>query len=139
MPEFKEMQNKLEALSKDWGEQLETIQVEFNNQYTNFQKDRANLSSAAVQVKESELQALQTRYGELQQIAQQDIERQQSELFMPIHQKAMDAVKKIASTGGYTAIFDMSVAALAYVDEAAVVDVSDAVRKELGITDAPAN
>ena len=135
MPEFKEMQTKLEAVTKDWGEQLETIQVEFNNQYTNFQKDRANLSAAAVQVKESELQALQTRYAELQQVAQQDVERQQAELFRPIHQKAMDAVNKIAAAGGYTGIFDMSVASMAYLNESTVTDISAAVRKELGITE----
>lgn len=138
MPEFKEMQNKLEDLSRDWTEQLETIQVEFNNQYTNFQKDRANLSSAAVQVKESELQALQTRYAELEQIARQDVERQQNELFTPIHQKALDAVKKIASAGGYVFVFDISSTPLAYVDEAVVTDISDAVRKELGINEAAA-
>ena len=135
MPEFKEMQDKLEALTKDWGEQLETIQVEFNNQYTNFQKDRANLSAAAVQVKESELQGLQTRYAELQQVAQQDVERQQAELFQPIHQKAMDAVNKVAAAGGYTGIFDMSISSMAYLNEATVTDISAAVRKELGIAE----
>ena len=135
MPEFKEMQTKVEAVGKDWSEQLETIQVEFNNQYTEFQKNRANLSAAAVQVKESELQALQTRYAELQQIAQQDIEKQQGELFLPIQQKAMDAVKKVATAGGYTAVFDMSMPSLAYVNEATVTDLSAAVRKELGITE----
>lgn len=133
MPEFAEMQTKLEAVSKDWGEQLETIQVEFNNQYTNFQKDRANLSSAAVQVKESELQALQTRYAELQQVAQQDIQRQQAELFQPIQQKATDAVNKVAAAGGYTGIFDLSMQSMAYLNEAAVTDITAAVRKELGI------
>ena len=138
MPEFKEMQDKLEALTKDWSEQLETIQVEFNNQYTNFQKDRSNLSAAAVQVKESELHAMQTRYAELQQVAQQDVERQQAELFRPIHQKAMDAVNKIAAAGGYTGVFDLSIASMAYLNEATVIDISDAVRKELGIKDAPA-
>ena len=135
MPEFKEMQTKLEALTKDWGEQLETIQVEFNNQYTNFQKDRSNLSAAAVQVKESELQALQTRYAELQQVAQQDVERQQAELFRPIQQKATDAINKVSAAGGYTAVFDMAAGSLAYVNEATVTDISDAVRKELGITE----
>ena len=138
MPEFKEMQEKLEALTKDWGEQLETIQVEFNNKYLEFEKERANLSATATQVKESELQSLQTRYNELQQVAQQDVQRQQAELFQPIQQKATDAVSKIASAGGYTAIIDSSMQSMAYVNEATVTDISAAVRKELGITDAPA-
>lgn len=135
MPEFKDMQAKLEAVGRDWSEQLETIQVEFNNQVAEFQKNRANLSSAAVQVKESELQGLQTRYAELQQVAQQDFERQQNELIQPIQQKATDAVAKVAAAGGYTAVFDMSIPSLAYVNEATVTDLSAAVRKELGITE----
>ena len=133
MPEFKEMQTKLEAVGKDWSDQLETIQVEFNNQYANFQKDHANMSAAAVQVKESELQALQTRYAELQQVAQQDVQRQQAELFQPIQQKAMDAVSKVAAAGGYTGVFDLSMQSMAYLNEASVTDISAAVRKELGI------
>lgn len=133
MPEIQEMQTKLEAVGKDWSEQLETIQVEFNNQYANFQKERANLSAAAIQVKESELQALQTRYAELQQVAQQDVQRQQAELFQPIQQKVNDAIKKVASAGGYTAIFDESMGTMAYLNESAVTDISAAVRKELGI------
>lgn len=135
MPETKEMQDNLEALRKDWGEQLETIQVEFNNKYTDFQKERNNLSATAVQVKESELQGLQNRFAELQQVAQQDLERQQAELFQPIQQKAMDAVKKVAAAGKFIAVFDMSIPSLAYVDEASVTDISADVRKALGITE----
>ncbi|MBP3482508.1 MAG: OmpH family outer membrane protein [Alistipes sp.] len=138
MPEFKEMQTKIEALSKDWSEQLEAIQVEFNNKYAEFQKALPTLSETAKQVKESELQGLQTRYTELQQVAQQDVEKQQGELFRPIHEKASDAVKKVASAGDYTAVFDMSINSLAYVNEATVTDISAAVRKELGITETPA-
>lgn len=138
MPEFKDMELKLEALSKDWREQLETIQVEFNNKYNDFQKERANLSSTSIQIKERELQDLQNRFAEFQQAAQQEIESQQAELLQPIQQKAKDAVQKVADAGGYTAVFDMSMPLLAYVNDSSVTDLSAAVRKELGITDTPA-
>ena len=76
---------------------------------------------------------LQQRIGEFQQIAQQDIEKKQNELLQPILQKANEAVKKVASAGGYTAVFDTSLNALAYYDEAAITDIEPAVRAELGI------
>lgn len=138
MPEFAQMQTDLEAFTKELGEQLEAIQVEFNNKAAEFQKNRANLSESVRNLKEKELQDLQQRYMDFQQIAQQDVDKKQGELFQPIHQKANDAVKKVATAGGYTAVFDTSANSLAYFNENAVVDLAPAVRAELGIKDVPA-
>ncbi|MCH5330993.1 MAG: OmpH family outer membrane protein [Alistipes sp.] len=137
MPEVKEMELQLENLGKDWREQLETIQVEFNNKLNDYQKDKATLSATAQQIRERELQDLQNRYAEFQQMAQQEMERQQAELLQPIQKKANDAVKKVAESGGYTAVIDTSLPTMAYINESTVTDISDAVRKQLGIT-APA-
>ena len=138
MPEFTQMQTDLEAFTKELGEQLEAIQVEFNNKMADFQKNRANLNESVRNLKEKELQDLQQRYMDFQQIAQQDVDKKQNELFEPIHVKAAEAVKKVAAAGGYTAVFDTSVNSLAYFNESTVVDIAPAVRAELGIKDAPA-
>ena len=50
----------------------------------------------------------------------------------------MDAVKKISAAGGYTAVFDTTVQALAYYNESTVVDIAPAVRAELKIPEKPA-
>ena len=47
-------------------------------------------------------------------------------------------IDKIAAAGGYLFVFDTSAGSLAYFDEAALTDLAPEVRKELGITDAPA-
>ena len=138
MPEFAQMQTDLEAFTKELGEQLEAIQVEFNNKAAEFQKNRANLNESVRNLKEKELTDLQQRYMDFQQIAQQDVDRKQGELFQPIHLKANEAVKKIAAAGGYIVVFDTSVNALAYFNENSVVDIAPAVRAELGIKDTPA-
>jgi len=44
----------------------------------------------------------------------------------------------VAAAGGYLAVFDTSTGSLAYFDEASLTDIAPAVKKELGITDAPA-
>ena len=138
MPEFEQMQKDVEAFSKELGEQLESIQVEFNNKYAEYQKNRESLSESVRNLKEQELQSLQQRYTDFQQIAQNDLEKNQAELFQPIRQKAMDAVKKISAAGGYTAVFDTTVQALAYYNESTVVDIAPAVRAELKIPEKPA-
>ena len=111
---------------------------EFTQMQTDLQKNRANLNESVRNLKEKELQDLQQRYMDFQQIAQQDVDKKQNELFEPIHVKAAEAVKKVAAAGGYTAVFDTSVNSLAYFNESTVVDIAPAVRAELGIKDAPA-
>jgi outer membrane protein len=88
------------------------------------------------QMKQSELSGLQERYAQFQQIAQQDFAKKQQELAAPIQEKLDAAIAKVAKAGGYAAVFDAM--AFVYSDAAQVVNINAAVKKELGITDAPA-
>ena len=138
MPEFKEAQANLEAYGLDLQNQLEQIQVEFNQKYAEYEKNRATYTDTIRQMKESELQQLQQRFQEFQQIAQQDIQQKEAELMEPIYNKANEAVKAVAEAGGYMAIFstagDMATSAgLAYFDPAALTDITAEVKKNLGI------
>lgn len=60
MPEYKEMMTNMEAYSKDLRDNLETIQVELNTKYNDFQKNKATYSEVTRQLKEKELTDLQT-------------------------------------------------------------------------------
>ncbi len=137
MPETKEMNTNLEAFSKELQEQIEQIQVEFNNKYAEFEKGQATMSSAVKQMKQQELQQLQERYQQFQQYAQQDFQKKQQELLAPIQEKLSKAIEKVAKAGGYLAVFDTAFPTMSYFDAAALIDLAPAVRKELGITDAP--
>ena len=138
MPEFDEMQKNLEAFGKDLQEQMEQIQVEFNNKLADFQKNQATMAASIKQMKQQELEQLQQRFGEFQQIAQQDFQKKQAELFEPVQKKAQEAVQKVSKSAGYIAVFDTSIQSLAYFDEAQLVDIAEAVKKELGIAATPA-
>ena len=133
MPEFEEMQKNLEAFGKDLQEQMEQIQVEFNNKLADFQKNQATMAASIKQMKQQELEQLQQRFGEFQQIAQQDFQKKQAELFEPVQKKAQEAVQKVSKSAGYIAVFDTSIQSLAYFDEAQLVDIAPLVKKELGI------
>lgn len=133
MPETKEMNTNLEAYVQDLRENMETIQVEFNNKLNDYQKNYSTLSDSVKQLKEKELQDLQTRIGEFEQVAQQDIQKKQAELLEPIVTKAKAAVDKVSKEGGYLAVFDSSVGSLAYFDEEALTDIMDSVKAELNI------
>lgn len=138
MPEFKEMQNNLEAFGKDLQEQLEQIQVEFNNKAADFQKNQATMAESVKQFKQQELEQLQSRYMEFQRVAQTDYQNKSAELFEPVQKKASESVAKVAKAGGYAAVFDTSAQSLAFFDEALLTDLAAAVKADLGIKDEPA-
>lgn len=134
MPETAEMQTKLQAVAKDWEENLELINVEFNNKLQEFQKNLNSMSDAARQIKEKDLNDLRQRGTEMQQMAQQDLARQEQELMTPIIEKAQNAIQAVSKAGGFTAIFETG--SLVYFDEATLIDITPLVKKELGITEA---
>ena len=138
MPETAEMQKNLEAFGKDLQEQIEQIQVEFNNKFAEFQKNQATMADSIKQMKQQELEQLQQRYGEFQQIAQQDFQKKEAELLEPVQKKAQEAINKIAKANGYIAVFNTAVPSLVYFDEAQLVDIAALVKKELGIVEKPA-
>ena len=67
-----------------------------------------------------------------------EMQKKQGELLEPIIVKAQDAVKEVSKAGGYTVVYDTSVNAVAYFDEAVVTDILPAVKTKLGIKDTPA-
>ncbi len=136
MPEFKEMQTNLESLDKDYRENLELIGVEYQQKLQEFQKNYNTYTEATRNIKQKELVDLENRAQTIQQMAQQDLQKKQQELAAPIYEKAKKAIDKVAAAGGYTAIFETGT--LAYFSETALTDIAPLVKKELGITDAPA-
>ena len=139
MPEFEQAGKELNAYGMELQDQLEQMQVEFNQKLADYQKNANTYSDAIRQTKESELQQLDQRLREFQQIAYQDLQRKQGELMTPIIEKANEAVTAVAKEGGYIAIFntegDMaSAAGLAYFDPALLTDITGDVAKKLGVT-----
>ena len=80
MPERDSALSKYQKFAQDQQSQLETIQVEFNNKYLDYQKNAETLSESAKQLKERELQDLQKRFDDFQQVAEQDAQKMQQQL-----------------------------------------------------------
>lgn len=133
MPEIADVQASLEKLQKELEEQLEIIQVEYNNCLVEYQKNASTYSDAVRQSKEQQLMSLQQRYEELGKAGSQDLQNQQAKLMQPVFEKAQLAIEKVAAEGGYTAIFDMNAGSLAYYDKSQMTNIAPLVKKELGI------
>lgn len=139
MPEYKEALTNLEALGKELSQQLEQMQVEFNNKMVDYEKNYNTYNDSVRKMKETELRDMQERLQGMQQIAQQDIQKKETELMTPIYEKADEAVKAVAKEGGYIAIFSTAgdnagSAGLAYFDPNQLTNITDAVAKKLDVT-----
>lgn len=134
MPEFVEAQNKLAEASKTYEAEYAKINEELQKLYTELQeldKDPNTLQS----IKERRLQDIQDRDKKAQQFAQtaqQDLQRQQTQLMQPIQEKVMNAIQAVGTENGYTMIFPEAVPAYVSAD---VQDVTALVKTKLGITE----
>lgn len=133
MPERATAQEQLKKLSDDYGSMIELMQVEWNNKYQELQKNASTYSDAIRQVKERELQDLQTRTEELYRTGNQELETTSNNLLAPIIEKAENAVKKVGKDNGFFIIFDESARPMAYYNADSLVNVLALVKKELGI------
>ncbi len=133
MPETTEMQTNLEAFRQDLVSNLETMQVELNNKFVDYQSTATTATESVRSLKEKDIQDLQTRMEQFEQSAMQEMQAKQNELLQPIITKAREAVAKVSKAGAYTVVYDLAVASLAYYDEATVEDITAAVKAELGI------
>ena len=118
-----EYQQELEAVGKQMAEEFKTKQAEYAN------LANTTTSSAILKVKEDELTKLYTRLQDFVSSSEMDIQSKQVELLKPFQDKLLDAIKKVAETGKYTYIFDITMCAYHTDTE----DITAAVKNELGI------
>ncbi len=133
MPETKAMQEEIEALRKDSAANLETMQVELNNKVVEYQNGSTTMNDSIRSMKEKEMQDLNQRMQQFEQSAMQELQTKQNQMLEPILTKAREAISSVAKSGGYEVVYDEAAGALAYFDEASVVDILPAVKSQLGI------
>jgi outer membrane protein len=108
MPESDSAQAKLDKAVKELQSQLEAMQVEFNNKYQDHVGKKDTYSELIRKDKEADLQQMNQRIQQFQANAEQDIQKQRTEIFKPVLDKANKAVSDVAKENGFTYIFDLS-------------------------------
>ncbi len=138
MPETKAAQTALESEGKKLEEQLQAMGVEYQNKVQAYQEN-VQLADAAPEKwslalradKEQEIMQLQERIQRFQENAQQSIAQKRNDLFKPIMDKLDAAIKKVATAGGYVYVMDK--ANVLFINETISVDLTNEVKKELGM------
>ncbi|MDR1671366.1 MAG: OmpH family outer membrane protein [Alistipes sp.] len=135
MPEMTGVQEGLSKAQTEYRDHLESLQVEVNKKLDEFQKLPATTTESVKQLRQRDIIELQQRQQEYLQLAEEGLAQTQEELITPLRAKADAAIEKICKAQGIVVVFQAET--VVYIDKSATIDISDAVRKELGIT-APA-
>jgi outer membrane protein len=132
-PEADAARDQINAMQNEAQETFNSMVEEYQTKANQYQQKSATWTAAIKEAKEKELVDIQTRIQEFQQTISQELQQKQAELMNPIMEKAQKAVQDLAKAQGIVAVFDVSTAL--YFDENAVVDLTPAARKSLGIKD----
>ena len=133
MPEFTKAQTDIQAMQKQYEDEMKRATDELTKKYTEYQQEQANLPKNIQERRQKELQELQEKGMQFQQDAQQQLQKSYADMMEPIYKKIEDAIKAVGQEGGYTYTFDLNRTEIPYVNEAQSTDVTAAVKAKVGI------
>ncbi len=129
MPDTKEAEKKLLEKENDIKTALQRLYAEAEAIELRFQQNETNLNELEKQDAQKEYQNIAERVQLYERTGQEDYQKMQQELLVPINKKLKDAINEVAVEGNYTYIFADEI--LHYKDEKN--DVSALVKKKLGL------
>lgn len=132
MPEKATAEKTLNDVGNKYQEEYKKLQDEFEKKYTELQNLAADTPQSIKDRRLQEIQETQTKIQNFEQMAAQDIQKQQQTLMAPISDKINQAVQAVGAEGGYTLLFDLSVPAVTYIG-AGAEDVTAKIKAKLGL------
>lgn len=133
MPDYVKAQTDIQTMQKQYEDEMKRALEEFNKKFTAYQEEQANLPKNIQERRQKELQELSQKGMQMQQDAQQELERSWMSMLEPIAKKIDDAIKAVGQEGGYVYIFDLNATQIPFVNETLSTDVTGAVKTKLGI------
>ena len=133
MKEYITATEEIQAMAKQYEDDMKLMQEELQKKSEEYQKEQANLLENVRQRREQELQDLYQRLQQSYQDNQQALEKARQEKLGAINEKVLAAVKKVGETGGYVYVVDINTGAIPFVNSQLSTDVSDLIKKEVGI------
>ena len=111
IPDFKQAQDKLDALSSDWQKEIENKYADVEQMYRAYQQEQVLLTNDmkikredAIQKKETDAKNLQKKYFG----TEGNLYLKRQELIKPIQDKIYDAIQQLAANNKYAIVFDSS-------------------------------
>lgn len=130
MPEVSKVSGELEAKAKEYENELQGMQKEFQTRYEEYEKSASTMNDTKRKEVETELQQMNQKIQDTYQAHQQELAKLQQEKFQPIQNKIITAINNVGKAGGYVYIMDKS-AGIPYISDTLSKDVTSEVKAEL--------
>ncbi len=112
LPEAIKAQGDLDALTNLWSNQIDSMKLSLQNQYTDYQKQVATMTEDQKQLKQQEILNLEQQIYTFQnqKFGQPngEIYQKQEEIFEPVKQRIYAAIEQVAQDEGMQFVFDKS-------------------------------
>lgn len=111
MPEYKTAQDAIDAASQQWQKEIEAKYAEIDKLYRTFQSEQVLLSDDMKRKREEEIIEREKEAKEMQKGkfgVDGELFKKRQEMVKPLQDKIYNAVKELATSGQYAAIFDKS-------------------------------
>ena len=132
MPDKAAAESTLQSVSEKYQTEFNNLQQEFEKKFKEYQELDPSTPQSIKDRRAQELQENQQKIQNFQQMAAQDLQKQQETLLAPITDKIQKAIQAVGAEGGYTFIYDLSIPAVVYTG-AGAEDVTPQVKAKLGI------
>lgn len=130
LPDTKAAQEQLQAANQKLQEEFKALETEYNKKFEAIQGLAEDTPAVIRDRHVKDIQNMEQNIRQFQMQAEQDMNRQQEQLFAPITQKIQDAIQAVGKEGGYTFVFEQGVPLYVGTD---VTDCTPAVRAKLGL------
>ena len=132
MPEYTKARTEIEALAKQYDDDLKNMQDELTKKSQAYEKEQATLPENIKQRREQELQEMYQKIQQSYQDNQQALGKAQQEKMQAITTKVIDAIKQVGQAGGYVYIMDIA-GGVPYISTTLSTDVTAEVKSKLGL------
>ncbi len=132
MPEYTKAQADLDAMAKQYQDEMQRTEEEFNKKYQEFLAQADSLPQNIAERRQKELQDMAQRQQQFQQEASQSMQKAQQDAMTPIMQKLDAAIQAVGQAEGVIYIFDIARTPLVYIGKESI-DVTAKVKAQLGI------
>ena len=130
MPEFIKARGEIEALSKQYENDMKAMQDEIQRKSDEYDKSKSTMNATQQQEVETNLQQMIQKFQQAYQDNQQALQKAQQEKMQPIMNKIMTAIKNVGKDGGYVYIMDISTG-IPYISDTLSKDVTNDVKAEM--------
>lgn len=129
MPEYAALQTEIQNLQKQFQDELQRKQNDFQTKADAYEKEKATLSETLRTYREQELQKAIEEYNQFGQNSEQELQKVYQTKMGELQEKVMKAVEEVGAAGSYTYI--LPAGAIAYIG-AGANDITDQVKAKLG-------